>query len=372
MADSLKTFFGPRVVSGLAADLSNAYPRLDRTRFEADCLDGLEQLELLARAWQITAVLHAHLPQRFDQAAKILLRSLGPESSENAAVSAMEPFRYLPHVFYAAKYGLDHFEPAMQLQYELTKRFTAEFSIREYLVHHPQQTYERLQQWAADPNHHVRRLVSEGTRPRLPWAPRLRAFQQDPQPVIALLELLKDDPELYVRRSVANSINDITKDHPEKAVRLCRQWSKNASPERQWIIRHALRGLTKQGHPGALALQGFGSVPLVSVGKVKFTPALIRIGESLKFTCELISTAKKQQTLLVDFNVHFVKANGSATAKVFKLKQLDLRPGAQAVLAASVSFKELTTRKPYPGVHRLELLVNGSAFPLGEVRVSAK
>ncbi|MDA1234657.1 MAG: DNA alkylation repair protein [Acidobacteria bacterium] len=370
MAEALKTFYGPRVIAELGRDLAAAYPRLARPRFEADCLAGLDQLELIARAWHIAETMRAHLPQSFEKAAKVLLRSLGPEYGGDPELSGMEAFRYMPHVCYVGKYGLDHFEPAMQLQYELTKRFTAEFSIRAYLVRHPQRTYERLRKWAHDPNHHVRRLVSEGTRPRLPWAPRLRAFQEDPKPVIALLQLLKDDPELYVRRSVANNLNDIAKDHPDLAVQVCREWSRGAGPERKWIVRHALRSLTKQGHPRALELQGFGGKPKVEIAKIRFQPQRPKIGESLKFHCELASTARKQQTLLIDFAVHFVKANGAASPKVFKLKQLTLQPGERTLLKGSVSFKILTTRKPYPGSHKIELLVNGVAFPLGRIQVA--
>jgi 3-methyladenine DNA glycosylase AlkC len=146
----------------------------------------------------------------------------------------------------------------MRAQYELTKRFTAEFSIRAFLEADPVATLERLEEWATDPNVHVRRLVSEGTRPRLPWAPRLPRFVEDPQPVLRLLEMLKDDPELYVRRSVANNLNDIAKDHPDLVVEVCARWSLQASPERRWLIRHGLRTLVKQGHEGALAVLGYG------------------------------------------------------------------------------------------------------------------
>src|SRR5262249_34126743 len=155
------------------------------------------------------------------------------------------------------------FEPAMRAQYELTKRFSAESSIRAFLMQYPEATYARLLEWARDGSVHVRRLVSEGTRPRLPWAPRLRAFQDDPRPVIALLELLKDDPERYVQRSVANNLNDIGKDHPELAVEVCRRWSARTSPGRAWIVRHALRSLVKKGHRGALEAVGAGSRPKV-------------------------------------------------------------------------------------------------------------
>jgi 3-methyladenine DNA glycosylase AlkC len=281
----------------------------------------------------------------------------------------MASFRYLPHVFYVSKYGLADLDAALRVQYELTQRFTAEFSIRAYLDKHPGETLARLRIWATDQNHHVRRLVSEGTRPRLPWAPRLRAFQKDPAPVLALLELLKDDPELYVRRSVANNLNDIAKDHPAIAIEVCKQWMVNASPDRQWIVRHALRVLVKQGHPGALTLMGIGAKPKVKIDAVTFTPKTARIGGKLAIEFQFTSASSKRQSLQVDFRVHFVKANGKSAPKVFKLKRLDLAPRESVTLSTRVSFAPMTTRKPYPGLHRVEALINGIVFPLGSVAV---
>lgn len=198
----------------------------------------LAGLELTGRAWHIAEVMQEHLPRPFAAAAEILVASLDAPltSTEHFGLA---PLRYMAHVFFVQKYGLDDFEAAMHAQYELTKRFSAESSIRAFLVRYPDATYARLVQWSADTNAHVRRLVSEGTRPRLPWAPRLQAFIDDPRPVLELLELLKDDPVRYVQRSVANNLNDISKDHPEIVVQTCRHWSKAANAGRQWIVRHA-------------------------------------------------------------------------------------------------------------------------------------
>jgi 3-methyladenine DNA glycosylase AlkC len=365
MPSSLKDFFNSQMVAEIARDLRRAHRPFPVPAFQSTCLEGLDQLELLARGWHLADALKKHLPSDFPAAVEVLLRSLGPELGTTES-NGMAPFRYLPHVFFVARYGLDHFEPSMQAQYELTKRFSCEYSIRAFLLQYPQEAYERLREWASDPNVHVRRLVSEGTRPRLPWAPRLREFQKDPAPVIALLELLKDDPDLYVRRSVANSLNDIGKDHPKLAIDVCRRWWDGASAERRWIVRHALRSLVKKGDAGALALLGFAGAPKVRIENPRFSPKRLRIGGTLELSFDLESQSKKAQTLLVDFAVHFVKANGKSAPKVFKLRSVELDPGARASLAARVSFKQLTTRKHYPGVHRIEALVNGVAFPLGE------
>jgi hypothetical protein len=195
----------------------------------------------------------------------------------------------------------------------------------------------------------------------------LRAYQKDPAPVLELLELLKDDPHLYVRRSVANSLNDVAKDHPDLAVQLCSQWMNGASAERKWIVNHALRSLVKAGHPGALQVLGVGARPKILVTAARFTPRTVRLGGKVKFEFDL--TSQKQQTLQVDYRVHFVKANGKTAAKTFKLRRMDLTAGDFVTLSSSVSFAPMTTRKSYKGVHLFEAVVNGTVFPLGSVRL---
>jgi 3-methyladenine DNA glycosylase AlkC len=368
MAEKLKHFFNEPLVRSIAAELRRAHPPLPERAFVDACMAGLDGLELTARARRIAKVMRDHLPRPFPAAAEVLIASLGPELAGTEGFG-LAPFRYLPHVFFVQKYGLDDFEPAMRAQYELTKRFSAESSIRVFLERYPDETYARLCEWTRDGNVHVRRLVSEGTRPRLPWAPRLRDFQDDPLPVIALLERLKDDPERYVQRSVANSLNDIGKDHPDLAVAVCRRWSDGASPARAWIVRHALRALVKKGHRGALGALGVDGKPAVRIAEVKLVPRRVKLGGALRFSFAIASTGKRAQDLLVDYAVHYVKANGATRPKVFKLRKLALRPGERVQLGDTLSFKDLTTRRHYPGRHRLDLLINGIPHPLAEFDV---
>ncbi|WP_225409646.1 DNA alkylation repair protein [Stigmatella hybrida] len=369
MAESLKTFFDARVVRRIASMLRAAHPAFPERRFIAEATQGLDALELMDRARHITRAMHRALPSDFAQASRILVDSLGPEQEQYTEGQGMAVFLYLPHVLYAAQHGLEHFEPAMRLQYELTKRFTSEFSLRAYLERYPERTLERLRQWAVDPNVHVRRLVSEGSRPRLPWAPRLRVFQEDPRPLLELLELLKDDPELYVRRSVANHLNDIGKDHPELLVDTCERWSKGAPPDRQWLIRHALRSAVKRGSARAMVLMGFEGPAQLEV-TATFTPQRVRVGQSVQVTLRIVNRSESRQKALVDFAVHFVKARGTCRPKVFKGGKVDLTPGATLCLEKKVSLQDLTTRQHYPGEHRVEALVNGLATPVGSFTVS--
>ena len=359
----LKELLNPAAVRALATTVAAVEPSFDAPAFTAQATRGLAALELAARARHIADALHAHLPQPFARAGRVLLASLGP-AGDGATM------RYWPHTCFVQTYGLavEDFELAMQLQRELTRRFTAEWSIRPFLLAHPARTYAQLERWATDADVHVRRLVSEGTRPRLPWTSRLTAYVRDPAPVLALLERLVDDPERFVQRSVANSLGDIAKDHPALAIATGARWLRAATPSRTWVVRHGLRLLIKQGEPGALALIGAGAAPEVDV-VVRALPGRVRMGDAITVELDVTSTGAAAQTLEVDLAVHYVKADGSRRPKVFKLRRLALAPGTRIALRRRLSFADLSTRTHYPGVHLLELRVNGEARPLGEVDV---
>jgi 3-methyladenine DNA glycosylase AlkC len=362
MAEPLRDSFGADVPRRIAAMIARVYPGFPATRFVDDALSGYEELELTARARHIAAAMARHLPRDPEAAIDILIASLGPKDER---LQGMESFRYLPHVLFVAAYGLDCFEASMRAQYELTQRFTAEFSIRAFIERHPEATLARLREWATDPSPHVRRLVSEGTRPRLPWAQRLRRFQEDPAPVLELLELLRDDPEEYVRRSVANNLNDIAKDHPDVVVEVGARWLQDATPDRRRLVKHALRTLVKQGYAGALALLGYSGNSPVTVTAVRITPAIPAIGERVRIEVAMRNNSAAVASALVDLRVHFVKANGAHSPKVFKGGELELQPAADAVVRKTVSLAQHTTRTHYPGRHRVEVLLNGVAHDAG-------
>jgi 3-methyladenine DNA glycosylase AlkC len=257
VASQLKDQFGESAPRAIAAMIRAVHPEFPHAAFLADVRVGYGPLSLTQRGFHIASALRKHLPQEYPRAVRILVDSAS-QPHEHRATGGMSAFLYMPHMFFVSQHGLEHFEESMRAQHALTQLFTAEFSIRAYLEKHPERTLALLREWARDPSEHVRRLVSEGTRPRLPWAPRLRAFQKDPRPVLELLELLKDDPASYVRRSVANNLNDIGKDHPALLVATARRWLKNATPERRWIVNHALRSAIKRADAGALGALGYG------------------------------------------------------------------------------------------------------------------
>lgn len=368
MAEALKDQFGPEVVRRIAASIVAVQPSFPARAFTDDALAGYEALELMARVRRIAQALHRHLPADFEEATGILLASARAVQGASQGWSA---FTWLPHTFFVSLYGLDeaHFEASMRAQHALTQLCTAEFSLRAFLERHPRRCFERLREWARDDSEHVRRLVSEGTRPRLPWAPRLRALQRDPAPVLELLELLKDDPSEYVRRSVANNLNDIGKDHPELLLDVCGRWLAEAPAPRRALVRHALRSLTKKGDPRALALLGFGAGGRVAVEAAEIAPARLRIGERLRVSFELVGKGGAQgdgaAEVLVDLRVHYAKADGKARPRVFRLGSVQLAAGERRRLARTLSLRQMSTRTHHPGVHEVEALLNGAVVPLG-------
>jgi 3-methyladenine DNA glycosylase AlkC len=251
----------------------------------------------------------------------------------------------------------------MRAQYELTKRFTAEFSIRAFLERYPEESLRWLARWARDPNVHVRRLVSEGTRPRLPWARRLRSFQQDPAPVLELLEMLKDDREEYVRRSVANNLNDISKDHPQLVVDVAARWWADAGGDRKRLVRHALRTLIKAGDAGALEVLGYGPDSPAQVRSVTCEPDVVAIGGKVRIAIEVLNPVDREVGALVDLRVHFVKKSGATSHKVFKGSELALGANEIATVRKTISVAQHSTRKHYPGRHDVEVLLNGVVHP---------
>lgn len=373
MGEPLKSFFSPDLVRRLAAEISRAHPPFPADAFVEDATAGLTRLELLDRGKHIAAALARHLPPAYPDAIAVLLRSLGPAHATDELIGAgMGPFFYLPHTVFVAERGLDHFEVSMHAQRELTRRFTAEFSIRPFLARDPERTVGVLREWAHDEDAHVRRLVSEGTRLRLPWAMRVPWLDRHPERVLELLELLKDDPTSLVRRSVANSLNDLGKVHPARLFATCGAWLEGASPERRALVEHALRSAIKRGEPGALRLLGYGKTPSISIEDVRFEPRRVAIGGRVALAFALRSTARSTQSLLVDLRVFFVKANGTASPKVFKLERVELPPGGRAELAKSISLAVHTTRTPRPGRHHVEVLVNGAPLSLGWFDVRAR
>ncbi len=361
MPEALKNGLNKSAITRLAANLKRVFPTFDSTSFVSSSCKGLGKLELKERVAHVACQLAKYLPSDYSKALSIIVESAsqwnrGQEDDPLRGFAAWPLFRYIEVE------GLHEPKASLAALREITHLFSAEFAIRPFIESNPKQVFAELKKWTTHKSEHVRRLVSEGIRPRLPWATKVDLLIESPEPIIKLLELLKDDSELYVRRSVANNLNDIAKDHPDVVLDLCYRWAKDASPEREWIIQRATRTLVKDGHPRVWGLLGFSHPPLLSSSAIALSPKSLAIGGAGKFSLTLTSTGKKKQRLAVDYAIHYIKANGKARAKVFKLKVFDLAPGQTFSIEKSHSFVERSTRKHYPGTHTIELLVNGESM----------
>ena len=358
--ESLKSGFGTDVAAGIAARLARAWPPFPVEAFLQRAGDGFHDLELTGRARHIAGALGECLPSPFPVAADVVEAALGPPQTEEEPDGGMASFVDLPYVYWVAEAGLEHPERALEFQRELTRRFTAEFSIRRYIEVHPELTMATLTRWTTDPDGQVRRLVSEGTRPRLPWAAQLTAFRRDPTPIIPLLEALRDDPSSYVRRSVANNLNDVSKDHPDLVLDVARRWMRDAGDRRRAVIRHALRTLLREANPAAFAILGAASTNEVRVDGLRIDPPAPLIGERVAVSWRLEHGSSTAIATIVHLRVHYVRPAGTSE-RVFTIGERTLEPHRPQTMRRSISLAQMSTRTHHPGVHRVEVLVNGVA-----------
>lgn len=360
--EPFKTAFSPLLVATLTRHLSRHHAGFDANAFQAAILPRLDTLELKARAQLIADALHQTLPRDPGERAGVLRAILHPDPLDHANQQSdavgICGWGVLPLTMVVGQHGIADFDRSMALLAEMTKRFSSEFGIRHFLIADQSRALRILESWLDDPNRHVRRLISEGTRPRLPWAMQLRSLLADPSPVLPLLTRLRDDPEPYVRRSVGNHLNDISKDHPGLVTDIARDWMKGAGKSRQALIRHACRSLIKQGDAAALAVFG-REKPQLAISALGLSSNMVRMGDALDLTAELRSTSGTEQHLTIDYVLHFRKADGRLSPKVFKGGNLTLGPGEVHVFRRTHRFREVTTRRHYSGTQALCLRING-------------
>ncbi len=368
MAEPFKEFLNAPLVRHAARHLQSLDARFSASRFERAVVPQLSALELKARALCIADALAEHLPADFGDATDLLTRALASapanadavmgDAAQAASREGLSGWILWPVGEYVARRGVEEPERALTFLHAMTQRFTAEFAIRPLIVAHEALVLEHLKRWMHDPSAHVRRLVSEGTRPRLPWGLQLKRFIADPSPCVPLLEHLVKDSSEYVRRSVANHLNDIAKDHPDRVVAFVTRHLPNAPEERRALLRHASRTLIKQGHAAALDAWGHGT-PFRGQAELSLSPRRIALGQAVMLEAQLTSTARTPQELVVDYVVHHVKANGETSPKVFKGWRLTLAPGETRVLTRKHNVKPITTRRYYAGRHEIALQING-------------
>jgi 3-methyladenine DNA glycosylase AlkC len=358
-----KDVFNPELVALMGKRIQAVSPQFNEESFYKSIVPKLEPLSLSERSFLICESLKKHLPQEYKKAIEILLSTFD-KVVKTSEMTGFEGFYFMPIAKYVSVYGLEKedFDISMNALIEITKRFTSEDAIRPFIRKYPKQIFKNLYEWSADENVHVRRLVSEGTRARLPWSSVLREFIIDPSPVLDLLEELKQDPELYVRRSVANNLNDIAKDHPQLVVKTLKRWKTINDKGTQWIISHASRTLLKQGLPEALELLGYPIDVNISVENLTLNKEQCKMGDAIEFSFDVISKAVESENLMIDFIVHYMKANGKMAPKVFKLSKKKLRADQKLSFKKKLSFKAISTRKYYTGLHEIEIQINGKLY----------
>ncbi|OYQ34626.1 DNA alkylation repair protein [Niveispirillum lacus] len=352
----LKDLLGPAALARIAQAGEQSSPHFDPIRFHGALGDEFAQLSIMERVGRIGDALHAALPLPYEQAVAVVCQM-------GRAVD--QGFQGISLSAYVARHGLEHPERSLTALADLTRFGSSEFAVRPFLIRHPDVALSYLRRFADDKDDHVRRLASEGTRPRLPWAARIPALTDDPALAAPILERLKADISPYVRKSVANHLNDITYRHPDWALTLMEGWQGGAAPT-AWIIRHALRSLIKAGHPRALALVGAADRVCIAVAAFQVAPTVLRLGDRLCIGVEIVSTGQQDQRLVVDYRLHYARPGGKAAGKVFKLKNVDLPPGRRVKLEISQVIRDFSTRRHYPGRHRVELIINGAVWAEGD------
>jgi 3-methyladenine DNA glycosylase AlkC len=354
-APLLKEVFNRHRLRHIADEVAALTASFDRSLFIEHTHDGLDALSLMQRLRRVAEALHAALPLGYLEALDVL-RSLAPRLNSGFVTLALPEF--------VALYGQCEFERSMEALAFFTTFGSSEFAVRHFLQRDLTRTLVVMERWSQNENEHIRRLASEGSRPRLPWSFRLAPLVADPGRTAAIVDRLKDDASLYVRKSVANHLNDITKDHPAYVLDLLDDWPLD-SPGTAWIARHALRTLIKKGDKRALAITGAGKPAQVSVHAFKVMPAAIDLGGTVTISGTLESTSATAQKLVVDYAIHYVKQSSATSAKVFKLKTLVLEPGQSVNFVHRRLIRDFTTRRHYAGRHAIDLTINGDIHANG-------
>lgn len=354
---AFKNWFDRSAAKALAEQVGRVSKTFDQAAFVRRATKGLASLEFAGRVQQFSDALAEGLPSSIPRALAILTKSLPPLVVDTESVT--DGWLQWPVGQFIADHGVPHFDESMEAMIALTQRFSSEFAVRPFVEQYPEQTFDRLNALTSHQSPHVRRWCSEGVRPRLPWGKKLRALAADPTPIWPILEALKGDPELYVRRSVANTLGDIAKDHPEQAVKRGQAWWNGGTEDQQWVVKHGLRALIKAGDAGALKAVGFGPPKKVSA-TLTIEPKSIAIGESVTLDVVLTSAATKGQEVMIDYVVHYVRKRDQSSGKVFKWTTAHLPARGTLELTKKHPMRVTTIRALYPGVHKVQVQVNGA------------
>lgn len=359
MAEPLKNIFSRPLLEPFAGEVKAVYPAFPVQKFLTQLFDDQwEWLELKQRIRRISEVLRVHLPSEYVQALEIVVRTTERYLQRHGEKLTFE-YTFLPD--FVEMHGVSYPDVSIPALETLTRWSSAEFAVRPFLLQYPERMYTQMLDWSKHQSPMVRRLSSEGIRPRLPWGMGVPALKRDPSPIFPILENLKNDPAETVRRSVANNLNDIAKEHPEKVLAIAERWLGN-NAETDWIVRHACRGLLKKGNAAALAHLGFQKgVSGITVTKLHCTPT-VPVGGRLDFSFSLKNQSEQSVLVRLEYRIDYQTLSGKTSVKVFKIKELTLNAGQELPVEKYQRFEDFTTRKHFAGEHTLAILVNGSSL----------
>jgi 3-methyladenine DNA glycosylase AlkC len=346
----------------IAEAVKRAHPAFSLPQFSKGLEAALEPLELKQRMHLIADRIEAGLPANPPAMFAILTGALAVDENDTRGLRG---FLVWPLTEIVARRGLGHLPESLTALAEMTNRFTGEFAIRPFLREHPGRVLKQLHAWCEHPDEHVRRLVSEGSRPLLPWGGNLPELLESPHPTLGLLEKLHRDPSDYVRLSVSNHLNDFSKHHPELVIETLTRWQKANpdDPRLAKLARHACRTLLKSGHPGALEFHGYGSAKALELEIFELGKKSVKLGGQLDYRLVVRNSSRRPLRVMFDYAIHHRKANGTLSPKVFKGRIRELAAGERWEITGRHSVKPITTRVYYPGIHGFEPRLNGRAFP---------
>ncbi|MNH95531.1 hypothetical protein D3C73_481800 [compost metagenome] len=346
--DALKDLYSRTFFDQFVSIVKGAYSSFDEQNFlNLIYDDAWEGRELKQRIRHIAVALTRTLPHNYETAIGILTE-IAPQC---------RGFEYLFFPDFVELNGLDQYDISIPALKQFTTYSSAEFAVRPFITKEPERMMQQMLRWSSHENEHVRRLATEGCRPRLPWGVSLTIFKEDPQPILPILNALKEDPSEYVRKSVANNLNDISRDHPNLVLDIAKEWVGH-NPLTDWIVRHGLRSLIKKGDPKALDLFGLGDCTDLEIQTLKVVNPRVTVGEDLHFSFEILNLSDEPRKVRIEYEIGYMRNNGKLSSKRFKLSEKMYNPGVTTIMKKH-SFKPITTRKYYPGEHRLGIIVNG-------------
>ncbi len=359
MAEPLKNLYNETFFEILTSSCEEVIPTFNTQRFLKDIYDSeWENRELKDRLRHITITLNKQLPDDYKECISNIIKLIRVLKSHGAPSGSFE-YTFLPD--FIDQYGLEDYETSIQAMEKVTQFVTCEFAIRPFLIRYHEAMLNQMLIWSKHIHPSVRRLASEGCRPRLPWAVGVPSLKKDPSPIFPILENLKNDPSETVRRSVANNLNDISKDHPELVIKIAEQWIGNTE-ETDKLVKHACRTLLKQGNQEVMALFGYGSPDDFSISHFKMLTQKVTVGELLEFSFELENKSENEQKVRLEYGVYYLRSNGSHSKKVFKISEKEYSPESKTLINRSQSFQKITTKVFYPGKHFLSIILNGIEF----------